>query len=44
MVETAEQDLFSVSVITIINTVFLVVFAKWVLPDIIKSMKEAKMW
>ena len=38
----AEQDLFAISIITIINTVFLIVFTKWILPDIIKTLKEAK--
>ena len=38
----AEQDLFAISIITIINTAFLIILVKWVLPDIIKTLKEAK--
>jgi len=38
----AEQDLFAISVITIINTAFLIVLTKWILPDIIKTLKEAR--
>lgn len=40
--EMAEQDLFSTLVITVINMVFLAVFIKWLLPDLVKTLKEAK--
>ena len=38
----ANQDILYISIITIINTVFLVIFVKWVLPELIKNLKEAK--
>ena len=37
-----DQDLFAISVITVINTAFLIVLVKWILPDVIKTLKEAK--
>ena len=36
----AEQDLFAISIITIINTAFLIVLVKWILPSFIDSFKE----
>jgi len=38
----ANQDILYISIITIINTAFLVIFVKWVLPELIKNLKEAK--
>ena len=39
----AEQDLFAISIITVINTAFLIVLVKWILPDFVKIFKEVKM-
>jgi len=38
----ANQDILYISIITIINTAFLVIFVKWVLPELIKNLKEAE--
>ena len=37
-----QEDLLAILVITIMNAIFLIVFVKWVFPDIIKTLKEIR--